>query len=240
MDRPQPREELRQAHALLRQEGQTKVELAGGRKVRAVAVDGSVLAGRYASVVEPIGAGGAALDIEPCEGKGKELPTRATVLRRVFARHGPALAQIVLGDGLYLTEGMLRLCRREWGTHWLVKSKELETLNILRDGEAIFQSEELSREVERISGTGAERGMAYEVWAAPGFHHAGYEEPLKVARVQVTMLKGPRRDQTERFWIVTSDPTLTAEQRRELAHLRWTIENHTFRALHAAVNSKHV
>jgi hypothetical protein len=57
-----------------------------------------------------------------------------------------------------------------------------------------------------------------------------------------------------RFWIVTTDETLTAEQMRELAHRRWSIEivtvcapkrahaatNHTFRALNAAVNSRHV
>jgi hypothetical protein len=254
MNHAQLREELQQAHALLRQQGQATLQLPGGRKIRAVAVDGSVLAGRYSSVVEPVGAGGAALDLEPCAGRGKELPTSETVLRRVFARHGRALADIVLGDGLYLTAPMLKLCRHELGTHLLVKTTELETLNILKDAEAIFQSEEFAADVAHVSGTDAQRGMAHEIWAAPGFHHAGYEEPLKVARGQITMLKGPRQGQTERFWIVTSDETLSAEQMRELAHLRWTIEivtacapkrahaatNHTFRALNAAANSKHV
>lgn len=70
MDRGQLREELQQAHALLRQQGQANLELPGGRTIRAVAVDGTVLAGRYASVLEPVGTGGAALDLEPCQGKG--------------------------------------------------------------------------------------------------------------------------------------------------------------------------
>lgn len=239
MDRPQLREELQQAYVLLRQNGHGKLQLPGGRVMRAAAVDGSMLAGRYASVLDVLGAHAATIDLEPCEGKGKELPTSETVLRRAFTRHGRGFVDVLLGDGLYLTEGMLRLCRKELGTHLLVKTTELETLNVLKDAEAIFQSEEFSRDVEHTQGVDAERGMRYEVWAAPGFPHAGWEEPLKVARVQIEMLKGPRKGQIERFWIVSTDASLTAEQMRELAHLRWSIENHAFRALNAAVNSKH-
>ena len=240
MDRPQLREELQQAYGLLRQQGHGRVELPGGRVIRAAAVDGAMLGGRYASVVEILGAHAAILDLEPCEGRGKELPCSEQVLRRTFSRHGKGFVDIVLGDGLYVTEGMLRLCREELGTHLLVKSTELETLNLLKDAEAIFQSEEFAPDVEHVSGVDVERGMRYEVWAAPGFHHAGFEGELKVARVVIERLKGPRQGQTERFWIITTDLTLTAEQMRELAHLRWSIENHAFRALNAAVNSKHV
>lgn len=240
MDRPQLREELQQAYVLLRKQGHDKVGLPGGRQVRAAAVDGSVFGKRSASVVEILGSSPTAIDLEPWEGEGKELPSSERVLKRLFKRHGEGFLDIVLGDGAYITARMLRLCRQELGTHLLVKTQELETLNILKDAEAIFSSSECAGDVERVSGTDEERGMRYQVWAAGGFHHAGFEDELKVARIQIEMLKGPRKGETERSWIITTDLTLTAEQMRELAHLRWSIENHVFRALNAAVNSKHV
>jgi hypothetical protein len=54
------------------------------------------------------------------------------------------------------------------------------------------------------------------------------------------MLQGARKGQTETRWAITTDVRLTAAQMRELAHLRWSIENQTFRALSDQVDSKHV
>jgi hypothetical protein len=137
MDRTQLREELQQAYVLLRQQGHGKLKLPGGREIRAAAVDGTEV-GRSASVLEILGGHAASVDLQPWEGKGKDLPSSELLLRRAFQRHGRGFADIVLGDGLYITEGMLRLCREELRTHLLVKTKE-EGLLILRDAEAIFQ-----------------------------------------------------------------------------------------------------
>lgn len=241
VDRDRVREDLQQAYILLRQKGHGKITLPGGRTIRAAAVDGSGLGGRYASAVEILGAHATLIDLEPSEGRGKELPATERVLRRVFERHGKGFVDVVLTDGLHITAGMLHLCRKELGTHLLVKTTELGTLGILQDAEAIFRAGgEFSRDVETVEGTDTERGLRYEVWAASGFHHTGFADPLKVARVRTHRLKGPRKGKTETFWIITTDLTLSAAQMRELAHLRWSIENHAFRALNAAVNSKHV
>jgi archaellum biogenesis protein FlaJ (TadC family) len=70
--------------------------------------------------------------------------------------------------------------------------------------------------------------------------YADSPHPLKVARVKIERLKGPYRGAQETFWIVTTDQSLSALQMHELAHLRWSIENDAFRALSAAVDSKHV
>jgi hypothetical protein len=70
------------------------------------------------------------LDFEPSPGEGHELAAFAAVLKRVFQRfHGfeGGLADIVLGDGLYITTNMLNLCRKELKTHLLVKTTELPT-----------------------------------------------------------------------------------------------------------------
>lgn len=196
------------------------------------------MGGRYASALEILGAHAAVIDLEPAEGKGKELVASERLLRRAFGEYGPGFADILLGDGLYITQEMLRLAR-ELGTHLLVKTKELGTLNILKDAESIFQASDFRREVEHRTGIDAVRKLKYEIWAARGFHHEGFGEELKVARVRIEMLKGDRKGQVETFWIVTTDLSLSAEDLRELAHLRWSIENHGFRAMNDQMNSKH-
>ena len=242
MNRTELRAFVHQAYRLLRKRGQCNLELPSGRKIRAAAVDGTCWGKRYASAVEILGAAPVILDFQPAPGEGHELATSAAVLRRVFYQFHDlegGLADIVLGDGLYITEKMLKLCRNELGTHLLVKTTEFDSLLILKDAEALFNAGgEMARSIERHRGIDAERGLSYEIWAAPGFEHTGFEEKLKVARVRIQPLKG--EEAAETFWIITTDTTLSGQDMRELAHRRWTIENHGFRALNDATNSKHV
>lgn len=242
MKRPELRGLLHQAYRTLRKRGHGRLELPSGRKVRAAAVDGTCWGKRHASAVEMIGDAPVLLDFQLSPGQGHELATSEAVLRRNFLEFRGfegGLADIVLGDGAYITEGMLKLCRNELKTHLLVKTKELGTLLILKDAEAIFSAPgALDRNVEHQSGSDLERNMSYEVWAASGFTHAEFKDALKVARVCTRPLKGAEAPET--FWIVTTDTTLTANDMRELAHRRWSIENHGFRALNDAMNSKHV
>jgi hypothetical protein len=240
MVRSEVREQVHQANALVRQQGYGRITLPGGRRIRAAAVDGSMMGKREASVLELLGNPPSVLDVQPSAGRGHELAASEKVLRRARSRHGKRFVEIVLGDGLYITEGMLRLCRQGLGTHLLVKTQELEGLLILRDAEAIFESQQMSSEVEHVASVDADRNLKYHVWAAQGFHHGKFPEPLKVARMKIQPLGGPRKGKPETWWIITTDQTLTAEQMRELAHRRWSIENHTFRALNAHMNSKHV
>ena len=242
MNRRELRDFVFQAYRLLRKKGQGRLTLPSGRKIRATAVDGTCWGKRYASAVEMVGEASMILDFEPSEGEGHELATSEAVLRRVFYQFHDlegGLADIVLGDGLYITQKMLQLCRHELGTHLLVKTTELDSLLILQDAEALFNaSGTMAQGIERHRGIDAERGLSYEIWAAPGFEHAGFEDPLKVARVRIQPLKG--QEKAETFWIITTDTTLSGLDMRELAHRRWTIENHGFRALNDAMNSKHV
>lgn len=241
MKREEVREFLHDAAVLLRHKGHGRIALPQGRVLRVAAVDGSALGGRYASVLEILGTHAAVVDLEPCENRGKELPASEALLRRVFQRHRKGAPDIVLGDGLYMTQGMIELCRTELGTHLLVKTTEEDSLILLRTANFVLEeADESAREVERARGVDDLRGIEYQVEAVSGLRHGGSSHPLKVARVKMTRLKGPYRGANETFWIVTTDASLTAEQMRELAHLRWSIENHAFRALSAAVDSKHV
>jgi hypothetical protein len=239
MDRNRIREDLQQAFVLLRQYGHGCLALPEDRKIRAAAVDGTVLGGRYASVLEILGAHAAVVDLEPCESKGKELPASEAVLRRCFKRHQPGFVDVVLGDGLYITQGMIRLCREELGTHLLVKTTEDEgSLVIIRNAQELLQSR--ARPIEEARGIDLPRGVAFHIQAVSGLRHSDVPHPLKVAHVTLDRLKGQSRGNCDDFWIVTTDQSLTPLQMRELAHLRWSIENHAFRALSAAVDSKHV
>jgi hypothetical protein len=76
------------------------------------------------------------------------------------------------------------------------------------------------------------------VCAQNGIRWDGLDEPLNVAWGQETPLKGPRAGQTEEFWVLTTDATLTAVELREVAHARWGIENLGFKATPAQVGSK--
>lgn len=240
MNRAELRAFVHKAYRLLRKQGHGSIELPSRRTIRAAAVDGTCWGGkRYASAVEVLGEPPVVLDFEVSTGEGHELATSAKLLRRVAQEFGKGFVDIVLGDGLYMTQEMMKLCRQELGTHLLVKTEELDTLLVLQDAEALFNgSEEWTQDVERLDGVDSERNLRFSLWAARGFHHAGYEGELKVARVQTEPLKG--KGERETFWIVTTDTTLSGKDMRELAHRRWSIENHGFRALNDAMNSKHV
>lgn len=242
MNRLELRALVHQAYRLLRKKGHGKLELPSGRKIRAAAVDGTCWGKRYASAIEMIADAPVVLDFEPSVGEGHELATSEALLRRVFYQFHDlegGLADIVLGDGIYITQRMLKLCRYELGTHLLVKTTELDSLLILKDAEALFTAApEGTQGIERHRGLDAERGLSYEIWAASGFEHADFEEKLKVARVRIQPLKG--EEEAETFWIITTDTSLSGPDMRELAHRRWAIENHGFRALNDAMNSKHV
>ena len=194
MNRMELRAFVHQAYRFLRKEGQGKLELPSGREIRAAAVDGTCWGKRYASAVEMVGQAAVVLDFEPSPGEGHELTTSEAVQRRVFYQFHDlegGLADIVLGDGLYITQKMLKLCRHELGTHLLVKTTELDSLLILKDAEALFNaSGDRAQGIERHRGIDAERDLSYEVWAAPGFEHEGFEDKLKIARVRIQPLKG--------------------------------------------------
>ena len=76
----------------------------------------------------------------------------------------------------------------------------------------------------------------------PGYSlRKGIEVPLSVASVVETNL---RSAEVEQFFVVASNhylpQPLTAEEMRELAHLRWDVENNGFKELNQKVRTKHL
>ena len=70
---------------------------------------------------------------------------------------------------------------------------------------------------------------------------AGIDVPLSVAWVVEEDLRTQKQDQ---FWVVASQQylqqPLTAEEMRELGHLRWDVENNGFKELNQKVKTKHI
>ena len=128
-------------------------------------------------------------------------------------------------------------CREEIGSHLLVKTDE-KTLSVVEDARLFFgKNEAVVDGLETAEGFDAERMAEYRITAAGGFNWQGVQ--LKVAHVW-ERYSNPKKDHAEEveFWVFTTDDTLSAEDMREVAHLRWHIENRTFRQLNHLVRSK--
>jgi hypothetical protein len=218
-----------------------RLTLPSGRQVRAGIVDGTILSGFEASALQiKTDFGDFPLDLEVSRGRGFELETSEILLLRAREHFGPGFIDLLMGDGLYLTEPMLRLCRA-LGCHLLVKTTEVETLNILKDAKDLFASAEMRDRIEMVQGVDEDRGVRYVVKSAGGFRHGRFPGTLKVAYVEERLLKStPHARKPEPYWVVTSDERLTAMDLRQLGHDRWSIENQLFKMLNEQMNSKHI
>jgi hypothetical protein len=241
MDRAALREFVQEHYIAWKQKAPVAFTLPSGRQIRMGIVDGSKFGHVYASCLQVKGDGGEFfLDVELWPGEGKELASSEGLLERVVRRHGRSFVELIACDGLYMNAPFLTQMRGH-GLQVLVKIKHREEkrLNLLADARAIFDSEETRDGVEIAEGTDPSRGVSDRVEAAPGFQHAGYAGTLKVARVVEKRIKKGGRV-PEPFWIVTSDESLKAQDLRELAHQRWSVENQGFKMLNEQLNSKHV
>ena len=78
-----------------------------------------------------------------------------------------------------------------------------------------------------VDGVDSMRMRSYQITQADGFFHQGIDVPLTVAKVEEVLL---RTGEVLTFWVVTTATSLTPEELRELAHLRWDVENNGFKA----------
>ena len=144
---------------------------------------------------------------------------------------------MVAGDGLYASLEDFQLCLGH-GSHLLVKTDE-ETLTVIQDAKHLFSC----RDAKSLKGVGWQEGcdttrlIEYEVWWAEEFDWQGLK--MTVGWVKEHPLK-PAKDRPEHtaYWVLTTATGLTGEDLRELAHLRWEIENNIFKRLNFLVESK--
>lgn len=240
----QVREELQLAYIQRKQRGAT-ITLCTGRRLRVGVVDGYETGSGMASGLQILaGRSPFLVDAEPYEKDGKELPTSTALIQRAATRHRKGFVDLVLGDPLYVSGPFWTACRK-CGVHVLVKGEtaKKEDLLLLREARDLCAAGGDSALVERAQGVDAARGVTYEVSAVRGLKHDTYAGRVKVALVTETHLKPRKGKHAKRpnvsvFWVITTDEDLTAEEMRELGHLRWTIENVGFRSLNEHLGSK--
>lgn len=213
------------------------LKLPSGKKLRFGIVDGHWAGGIWASVLAVGGKSDGVVDLERYPGRGHELGASRQVLKRAFGKLGDGFFEMVAGDGLYASLEDFQLCLGH-GSHLLVKTDE-ETLTVIQDAKHLFSC----RDAKSLKGVGWQEGcdttrlIEYEVWWAEEFDWQGLK--MTVGWVKEHPLK-PAKDRPEHtaYWVLTTATGLTGEDLRELAHLRWEIENNIFKRLNFLVESK--
>ena len=159
--------------------------------------------------------------------RGKELVSAKLLLKDTNKMVGPNYFDLVLGDGLYYSKNMFHLCRETLKSHLLVKTSE--RLNMVKEVEAIING--FPKEVKTVSGYDTNRLLKYKINVVSNITADTIDYPLQVAIVEEINTK----DKKETFYVITSDLTLTPDEIRYAAHLRWRIENNGFKEPSAAV-----
>lgn len=219
-------------------QGALSVRLGSGRLMRGGVVDGSYFGGFPGCLFAVAGMVAAPVDIQMYT-KGKELRASQQLLSRIAGTFGKSFVDMVIGDGLYISKDHIIQCKQELGCEALIKTTE-KGLSLIQDAEGLFgMAGDLTEGIERIEGLDSERGVRYKVMAASGFQWDDLPYKFKVARVEEEKLKPkPGQQKHELFWVITTDQSLSALEMRELAHLRWRIENNVFKRLNELVGSK--
>ncbi len=219
------------------QEALWDLKLPSGKKLRFGIVDGHHAGGLWASVLAISGKSEGVVDLERYQNRGCELAASRCVLKRAFRKLGKGFFGIIAGDGLYATEEDFQL-GLDHGSHLLVKTDE-ETLTVVQDAKHLFhvQNADKLEGVFQQKGHDPKRHGDYEVMWAEGFEWQGLV--LTVAWVQ-EWKPNPKTGEAERteFYVLTTATGFSGEDLRELAHLRWEIENNIFKRLNHLIGSK--
>lgn len=230
-------------HAKARAEKRLTFHFATGRSCRPCIADGSgfgkLLACALVCVGDKLTCG---LDIEPMRKRGTELAATRRMMERAIQTMGESFATHLLYDGLMADRIDFRSAISLWKMHLVVKTEDtrLEPIAWAKDLFADIHSASDAEDSGVVITKGVDefRNVEYEVWGVRGVTWTDLEFPLNVARVVEIPLKGENAGQPQTFWVLTTDLTLLPSELRELAHLRWRIENNLFKSLNARVGSK--
>jgi 23S rRNA U2552 (ribose-2'-O)-methylase RlmE/FtsJ len=200
-------------------------------KLRCAILDGTYIGGFMKEILFIHGKTDYIFNFNSIPKMGKELVSAERLLIDTNKIVGQGYFNLILGDGLYYTKNMFKLCRETLKSHLLVKTSE--RLNVIKDVEGIISG--FPKQVESISGYDIDRSVRYNVKAVKDVRADTVDYPLQVAIVKEINLKNEK----EIFYVITSDMSLSAEQLRYAAHLRWRIENNGFKELNNLYQTKH-
>ena len=196
-------------------------------------VDGSFMGSHYLTALTLHGKIDFPVIVQKCLKRGKELPRSMQMLTEAKQLLGSGFPELNLFDSLYFNQTTFDTVRT-LGSHLLIKSDE-PFRDVLKDAELLFNAQTTA--IDTIPET---KGFDYERWCdysikVTSEEFAGYS--ILVAHVWEDYPKR-KKDPHVDFWVASTDPTLSAEELREAAHLRWHIENNIFKRLSKQAGTK--
>jgi len=166
--------------------------------------------------------------IRPMGKKGKELPVAHALIRAAAKRLKEHSPELWLLDGLYFNASTFSLICKELGSHLLLKCKDPEFRDVLKDASAYFQHPpSIGDPPHSVEGWDSERQCSWTLKTTSG-EFAGV--PVSISLLEEHYPKRARQ-KTVSTWIVTTLLSLKGAELREAAHLRWHIENNLFKRL---------
>jgi hypothetical protein len=213
---------------LFEQQGLSRIRLAPQGPYRRVAIlDGSQMAQHHLVALCLAGKADYPVSIMDAQCRGKELPTAKRMIQQAAKLLGSSFPELFVLDSLYFNKPCFELLRGH-NAHVLIKSDQPSFREVLEDAQYLFDNKQhvITPVIEK-QGFDSNRLCAWSMEIASGVY-AGY--PLQIAHLVEDYLKRKSYQHVE-CWIVTTDLDLQPEEIREAAHLRWHIENNTFKRL---------
>ena len=214
---------------------QTDKSLYTYKSLRIGATDGTVVGQNYVSVFQLLSVKAPfMLDCEGYDKRGKELNACRILINRLTDEFGQLIDLIVV-DGLYKLK-MMRFFD-DLGIKTLIKTSE-ERLEPMDELDTFLGTELGNDCIMTCKGTDKKRLEKYTMYMIEYDWHG---TKVKVAKVEEEKLK-PRneKERYSTYYIVTNQLDLNMHEMREIAKLRWNIENNGFKELSAYANTKHI
>lgn len=198
-------------------------------------IDGSGQSGRLYSIAALNWDSPIVIGIEQQEKHGKELPTSKKQVLNLINRTGSSF-DIVVGDALYFDQEFFQILV-DHGKDLFVKTREAN-LDIVQYTESQYKISLASRwkKIPEKTHFDEKRGLFYKVFHLKDYHYKYLEKPLQCFRIEE---RDPKTDTSELFFCITTAEGLSSFEAREIAKLRWQIEDNVFRHGNQLFHTKH-
>jgi hypothetical protein len=155
--------------------------------------------------------------------KGDELSVARQIIQQSPKLLGPSSPKLWLLDGLYFNKTTFNVVRNQ-GAHLLIKVEKPDFREVLCDARNLFQH--FGGDIEQ-QGYDSQRICSWRIQQTTG-SFAGH--PVQVIHLSEFYPKR-RKNRHVECWIITTDLSLSVQEIREAAHLRWQIENNVFKRI---------
>ena len=208
-----------------------KVVLAPGGKPRRIGVmDGSFMGGHYVCILSLVGKDMTyPWEVKGCAGRGYELTTAKSIIKALPEKASKRPFDLLLYDFLAFNAPLIKEVRQK-GMHILIKGSSPDFRDVLKGALATFNSNQNDL-FETYTGFDEKRLCAWIMQETTDMF-AGY--PVRIVRICEQPSKGLKKES----WILTTDFSLSPQELREAAYLRWSIENDVFKKISAQVGTK--